>query len=445
VDGTLERESQVFTLPKTKRLALVSPALPDVVVLDTEAKKVFTAEKAAFRVSPDRATATTDDELRLAELCTCTIVDPATFLVQFDGHAILIGRHQGLSGAIDEAKIFETVPVWKALMDACTPSPDAVAALAAVSDETELTVVLGTWCGDSKSQVPRLIRALRAAANPKLRPKFVGVASGFLGPRDTLQEKRVVNVPTVIVERGGCELGRFVESPGGASVEDDIVAILNGHPNEQPRPFRKAGLLASGAYRTLEGDSAKGREYWELYRTKENGLLVHSRVYPETGADVEVWEEVDAAQRPHLVEITRRAGAGLSRARYWLDGEKLTGHARGSDAGVMDQTLGVPAKVAFQSPAAASRGFGADVPAAYVANEDFAGRLGVLCTERCEEKELETVSVPAGEFRARRIVRSGENGTSEWWIHPDLGIPVKGRQNGRDVVLVSLTLAPPAP
>src|SRR5205085_11191004 len=114
--------------------------------------------------------------------------------------------------------------------------------------DTDITVVLGTWCGDSKNHVPKLIRAVHAAANPHLKLKFVGLAARFAEPMETIQDRNILNVPTVIVERGGRELGRIVETPGGKSVEADLAAILAEKPNEHHGRWERKERLASGTY-----------------------------------------------------------------------------------------------------------------------------------------------------------------------------------------------------
>jgi hypothetical protein len=64
--------------------------------------------------------------------------------------------------------------------------------------------------------------------------------------------------------------------------------------------------------------------------------------------------------------------------------------------------------------------------------------MGVLATTSCETKGEETVRVPAGEFRARHVIRKTDKETSEWWVHSKLGIPVRGMAGGIEYVLTSI-------
>jgi hypothetical protein len=53
------------------------------------------------------------------------------------------------------------------------------------------------------------------------------------------------------------------------------------------------------------------------------------------------------------------------------------------------------------------------------------------------------VKTPAGEFRTTHLARQSGAEASDWWIHPDLGIPVRGQiVGGLEYVLTSLELAP---
>ena len=111
-----------------------------------------------------------------------------------------------------------------------TPSrtPRAAQALAAVEPGAEVTVYLGTWCGDSRREVPRFWKAVDAAGGSvPFAVRYVGVDHAKKEPADLLKQDDVRYLPTIIVRRGGKEVGRIVEtSPHG--VEQDLLALLTG-------------------------------------------------------------------------------------------------------------------------------------------------------------------------------------------------------------------------
>lgn len=122
----------------------------------------------------------------------------------------------------------EAAPEWvQAEVDA---KPDAGVAqgLGTVEPGAEVTVFLGTWCGDSRREVPRFWKALdtEGGAVP-FQIHYVGVDHDKKQPADLLKENDVRYLPTFIVRRGGHEVGRIVESsPHG--VEQDLLALLTG-------------------------------------------------------------------------------------------------------------------------------------------------------------------------------------------------------------------------
>src|SRR5262249_21308621 len=159
---------------------------------------------------------------------------------------VLLRPHPGAVGELTVDKLWETVPVWRAEMEAYTPDARAVAALKAVDKDARLTLIFGTWCGDRKYYVPRLLRARKEGGNPRLQVKLVGVDNQFHEPVDTVQPRQLTNVPTVIIERDGRETGRIVETPAIDIVEQDLVDLLNGKPNPHKGRWERGAKVASG-------------------------------------------------------------------------------------------------------------------------------------------------------------------------------------------------------
>jgi thiol-disulfide isomerase/thioredoxin len=122
----------------------------------------------------------------------------------------------------------EAAPEWvQAEVDA---KPDAGAAqgLGAVEPGAEVTVFLGTWCGDSRREVSRFWKALDAAGGPvPFQIHYVGVDHAKKEPAAEIARAGVRYLPTFIVRRDGREVGRVVESsPNG--IESDLLALLTG-------------------------------------------------------------------------------------------------------------------------------------------------------------------------------------------------------------------------
>ncbi|HKG23674.1 MAG TPA: thioredoxin family protein, partial [Blastocatellia bacterium] len=339
IDNEVDRSAQVLMLDAPRRVAVISPKLDRALVLDVGERTVSTVAKEAFRMSPDRASATSDSAAPSEAAGKFAQVDGSTYLFAVNGRAVLIKPHPGLTGEVSEARLMETVPVWRSLMEAYKPAPEAVSALRAANAEAAVTVVLGSWCPDSKNYVPRLLKALHEAGNDRLRVNIIGIDSQFHDPMATIQQRGITNVPTLIVERGGREIGRVVETPASETMEQDLAAILNGKQPPHPGRWERGPKIAQGLYVYKDASGKeRGRERWELYSTAEGGNLVHSEITTGDTA-TEIWHRVDAARKPSMVEITRRRGPGVARARYRFGDGSLTARLRGNGSGVVEQTL----------------------------------------------------------------------------------------------------------
>ena len=133
-----------------------------------------------------------------------------------------------LVGDITREQIEEAMPEWAMAESESSPDPEACRALASVERGADVTVFLGTWCGDSRREVPRLWKALDLAGPAvPFEIHYIGVDQDKKEPGGRQAADGVRYVPTLIVRRNGQEVGRIVEqSPGG--VEKDLLALLTG-------------------------------------------------------------------------------------------------------------------------------------------------------------------------------------------------------------------------
>lgn len=133
-----------------------------------------------------------------------------------------------LVGPVTREQIEEKVPEWVQAEVEATPDAEAAQALTGVEPGAEVTVFLGTWCGDSRREVPRLWRALdEVGGEVPFAIHYIGVDRQKKEPAAAVAEGDIHFVPTFIVTRNGREVGRIIEtSPNG--VEKDLLALLTG-------------------------------------------------------------------------------------------------------------------------------------------------------------------------------------------------------------------------
>ncbi|NKB90426.1 MAG: DUF4440 domain-containing protein [Acidobacteria bacterium] len=157
--------------------------------------------------------------------------------------------------------------------DAYSPDAAAVEGLGALDDETQIEVFFGTWCGDSKREVPRLMRSLDEAGFPRDRVRIVALSDHpgvfKMSPAGSEHAFLIHRTPTIVVHRDGDELGRIVERPAG-QVEQDLAAIVAG--DRPARPYGAESALHTMFY---EGDT-------DAVQTPTSAFLEHLRELGDT-------------------------------------------------------------------------------------------------------------------------------------------------------------------
>jgi len=94
-------------------------------------------------------------------------------------------------------------------------------------DGISIKAFLGTWCGDSKIEVPQLYKLLDALNFDYKNLTVIAVDRDNKTP-DNLQEGlNIIRVPTYIFYKSGEEIGRYVEFPR-QTLEKDFLKIVSG-------------------------------------------------------------------------------------------------------------------------------------------------------------------------------------------------------------------------
>jgi thiol-disulfide isomerase/thioredoxin len=92
-----------------------------------------------------------------------------------------------------------------------------------------ITLFLGTWCGDSKAEVPKLYKVLEACNFPMDQLTVIAVSrQADMYKQSPQHEEKGLNihrVPTVIFYKNGKEVNRIVEHPI-TTFEEDIQNII---------------------------------------------------------------------------------------------------------------------------------------------------------------------------------------------------------------------------
>ncbi len=128
-----------------------------------------------------------------------------------------------LFGKTNMQQLFYDYPAWEKAEKAYVPDPAAADSIRAYDQPLKILVFFGTWCSDSRRNVPRFLKS--AEENKNIQISFYAVDRKIKSGTGLAQKYNVKRVPTFIVLKDNKEIGRIVEHPV-VSVERDLLAIL---------------------------------------------------------------------------------------------------------------------------------------------------------------------------------------------------------------------------
>jgi thiol-disulfide isomerase/thioredoxin len=117
--------------------------------------------------------------------------------------------------------------------DDYAPKTDPINKLLGINKkDITIKIVMGTWCPDSRREVPRFMRIMDAWQFPVEKITLIGVDDAKLSPVGEYIKLDIKRVPTFIIYINNIEAGRIIENPV-TSLEQDMVNILTGMNNNK--------------------------------------------------------------------------------------------------------------------------------------------------------------------------------------------------------------------
>lgn len=107
--------------------------------------------------------------------------------------------------------------------------PLIIAKLTFAVKDIKIRGYMGTWCADSRREVPRFFKIFDEINFDENNLELIGVDRTKNTPDNKAKELDVFRVPTFIFYKNGKEIDRFVEYPR-ESIEKDILKIVIGEP-----------------------------------------------------------------------------------------------------------------------------------------------------------------------------------------------------------------------
>jgi thiol-disulfide isomerase/thioredoxin len=134
---------------------------------------------------------------------------------------------QPLTGKVSRAEV-QAAAGWENLKaEDYSPDANLVKSIQGKTGDVKVLLFLGTWCPDSKREVPRFFKLMDQTGIPESQVEIIALDRTKKDKEGLTAKWDIQYVPTFIIVRGDKELGRIVETPQ-ISLEANINTILSG-------------------------------------------------------------------------------------------------------------------------------------------------------------------------------------------------------------------------
>jgi len=113
-----------------------------------------------------------------------------------------------LLGSQDITNLTQHSPEYRRSADTYSPSDPIVAKLKEQSDDVQVTIYFGSWCGACKQMVPRIMKVAEKLEGSNIRFDFYGLPPGLAGDPEASRVD-IHAVPTGVIYMDGREIGRI--------------------------------------------------------------------------------------------------------------------------------------------------------------------------------------------------------------------------------------------
>ncbi len=118
-------------------------------------------------------------------------------------------------------------PIFQSEYINYSPDDEVLSKLKALVYSYHITIVLGTWCGDSQEQVARFIKVLDKLDYNTRKVTIIGVDRNKKAETTDVDKMDIQKVPTfIILDKNRNEVGRIIETPK-TTLEQDLLSIID--------------------------------------------------------------------------------------------------------------------------------------------------------------------------------------------------------------------------
>ena len=116
---------------------------------------------------------------------------------------------------------------FKTTFDTVHVDEQFVEMISKIKGDVDVTVFFGSWCKDSKRELPHFLKVADKAGISPEKIKLYGVDRTKKSADGLTEKYNIQLVPTIIFLKNGAEIGRITETPR-TTIEGDMVTILAG-------------------------------------------------------------------------------------------------------------------------------------------------------------------------------------------------------------------------
>ena len=139
---------------------------------------------------------------------------------------VIINTPEPLTGIVTRGDV-QASAGWESLNgDEYVPDVNMIKVISEKSADLQILLFLGTWCGDSKREVPRFFKLMDQAGISENQMEIIALDRSKKDLAGLTEKWSIEYVPTFVLIKNGKEIGRIVELPK-ESLETDLVAILS--------------------------------------------------------------------------------------------------------------------------------------------------------------------------------------------------------------------------
>ena len=191
-------------------------------------------------------------------------------LTDRDGKPMLLGIH-----AAKDLKKKPYSDWFKKNYKEYQPNDTIVSELKTALSGYSITIFLGSWCGDSKREVPRLLKILHQSnfSINNIQLVFVNDHDSVYkqSPQHEEANMYMYRVPCIIISKDKMEKGRIVEQPI-ESLEKDLLKICSG---QNYTPSYTVGI---DIWKKLDAGKIDIKDSTQIISTYKNVLVKHNEL-----------------------------------------------------------------------------------------------------------------------------------------------------------------------